>query len=134
LSGSCLPKPHGAKTGEIIDPFVQVIVHDVITSSSGIPSYTSQLHSTNIVKENGFCPVWDDVGKDFNIHHPGIAMIQFVVKDADVALHDDIAYAAIPIKCLRSGYRSIQLYDRNNTLSGPYKFASLLVNINVLPI
>ena len=129
LSGSCLPKPYGAKAGEIIDPFVQVIVHDVTTSVTGIPSYISQLHSTHTVKENGLCPVWDDTGKDFIIHHPNIAMIQFILKDADVAMHDDIAYSAIPMNCLRPGYRSIQLYDRNNTRSGPYNFASLLVHI-----
>ena len=134
LSGSCLPKPYGAKAGEIIDPFVQVTVHDVIASSTGPPSYISQFHTTTVVKENGLCPVWDDAGKEFSIHHPNIAMIHFVLKDADVALHDDIAYSAIPIHCLRPGYRSIQLYDRNNTRTGPYKFASLLVHIQFTPI
>ena len=29
LSGSCLPKPKGAKSGETIDPYVQVTMHDV---------------------------------------------------------------------------------------------------------
>jgi phosphatidylinositol phospholipase C, delta len=111
-----------------------VIVHDVTTSTSGIPSYISHLHTTSVVKENGLCPKWDDMGKEFSIHHSNIAMIQFVLKDADIAMHDDIAYSAIPINCLRPGYRSIQLYDRNNTRSGPYKFASLLVNIQLKPI
>jgi phosphatidylinositol phospholipase C, delta len=134
LSGSCLPKPYGAKSGETIDPFVQVLVHDVTTSANGVSSYVSQLHTTNPVNENGFCPVWDEPGKEFTIHHPNIAMIQFVLKEADIAVHDEIGFASIPIGCLRSGYRSVQLYDRNNTRSGSFRFASLLVHIELIPI
>jgi phosphatidylinositol phospholipase C, delta len=131
LSGCCLPKPLGAKSGETIDPFVQVSVHDIITSSTGVSSYINYMHTTNTVNDNGFCPIWDEPCKDYTIHHPNIAMIQFILKETDIALHDEVGYAAIPISCLRTGYRSIQLYDRNNTRSGPYRFASLLVHISI---
>lgn len=131
LSGSCLPKPRGEKTGETIDPYVQVSVHDVVQSELGVLSYAHKSHTTGTVNNNGYCPVWNErEAKEYDVYSPEIAMIQFFLKEADIALHDEVGYAAIPIRCLRTGYRSIQLYDRNNTRSGPFHFASLLVEIH----
>lgn len=134
LSGSCLPKPLGAKTGETIDPYVQVSVHDVMTSAAtGILSYVQNTYTTVAVNDNGFCPVWNENGKEFAVYSPDVAMVQFTLKEADIALADDVGYAAIPLSCLRTGYRSIRLYDRNNTRTGPFNFASLLVEMQVTP-
>jgi phosphatidylinositol phospholipase C, delta len=135
LSGSCLPKPRGAKKGETIDPFVQVSLHDIMTSATtGVSSYVSQAHATSSVTDNGFCPVWDEPCKDFLVYSPHIAMLQFVLRETDIALHDEVGYAAIPLNCLRPGCRSVQFYDRNNTRTGPFQFASVLVEIQMTSI
>jgi phosphatidylinositol phospholipase C delta len=131
LSGSCLPKPNGAKTGETIDPYVTITVHDVKKEEGGTRSYVSSTHSTATINDNGFCPVWNEKkAKEFNVSSPGVAMVQFSLKESDVALDDKVGEAAIPINCLRKGYRSIQLYDLNNTRSGAFSFATILVHIS----
>ncbi len=125
LSGSCLPKPYGAKSGEFIDPYVQTTVHDIRGTT-----YTTASHSTQTITDNGFCPVWNEKeAKSFDIYNPEIAMVQFGLREADIALSENVGYAAIPVHCLRSGYRSIQLYDKSNTRTGPFSFASLLIHI-----
>ena len=40
-----------------------------------------------------------------------------------------VAKAAIPISCLRQGLRSVKLTDSTNTRSGPFDFASLLIEV-----
>ena len=132
LSGSCLPKPKGAKSGETIDPYVQVTLHDVTSSSDGNLTIAQSNHITSTVNDNGFCPVWNETtGKEFTVFSPEIAMIQFVLSEADIGLDDHVAFAAIPISCLRKGYRSIQLHDSNNTRAGAFSYASLLVEISI---
>lgn len=132
LSGSCLPKPDGAKSGETIDPYVQVTLHDVVSSADGSLTFAQSNHTTGTVNDNGFCPVWNEVsGKEFRVHSPEIAMIQFSLREADIGLDDNVGYAAIPISCLRKGYRSIQLHDSNNTRTGPFSYASILVEIQI---
>jgi phosphatidylinositol phospholipase C, delta len=125
LSATCLPKPQGAKSGETIDPYVEVTIHDMNGHM-----YTQGSFATPPVKDNGFCPVWKNQKlSHFVVFEPNLAMIQFTLREADIALDDDVAYAAIPLQHLRTGYRSIQLYDRNNTRTGPFRAASLLVQI-----
>jgi len=132
LSGSCLPKPKGATSGETIDPYVQVMLHDVKNSSDGSLSFAQSNHTTGTVTDNGFCPVWNEKSaKEFSVYSPEIAMVEFVLKEEDIGLDDNVGYAAIPVSCLRKGYRSIQLYDSNNTRSGAFSYASLLVEIEI---
>jgi phosphatidylinositol phospholipase C, delta len=132
LSGSCLPKPYGAKVGETIDPYVTVSVHDVKTEEDGKISFENSSQSSAIVNDNGFCPVWDEEKfKEFMIYSPEVAMVQFSLKESDVALDDKVAEAAIPFDCLRKGYRSIQLFEANNTRTGVFGFAALLVEIEI---
>lgn len=138
LSGCCLPKPLGAKKGESIDPYVQVSVHDVTASSSATGSAMSSVvksYSTPSVTNNGFCPVWDEKGNEFLIHSPDVAMIQIVLKESDiVTMSDEVCYAAIPFRCLRTGIRSVQMYDRHNSQSGPFTFAALLIEVSIATI
>lgn len=132
LSGSCLPKPKGAKTGETIDPYVQVALHDVKASDDAGLSSERTSYYTSTVMDNGFCPVWNEKeGKSIPLYSPDVAMIEFTLRETDITLDDYVAYAAIPINCLRTGYRSIQLYDKNNTRTGAFGYASLLVDIQI---
>jgi phosphatidylinositol phospholipase C delta len=132
LSGHCLPKPKGEKSGETIDPFIKVELHDVRTSStSGKEEFYIDSHSTSSVNNNGYCPVWDDKGKDFEVENSDVAIILFTMVDEDIGVDDKIACSAIPVSCLRQGYRSIQLYDHHNTRTGPFQYATLLVKIEI---
>lgn len=130
LSGSCLPKPMGAKRGETIDPYVVVTVHDVKEKADGSLMYVSSSHTTSTVQDNGFCPKWNETkATEFVVHSPEVAVIHFSLIEEDIGLDDKVGDAAIPVSCLRKGYRSIQLFDRNATRSGPFAYASVLVHI-----
>lgn len=147
LSGSCLPKPQAKPKGECIDPYVKVTVHDALFSSEDAEgSFVSSASSssekkkslssskvgkkTDYIQDNGYCPTWNGPVFEFPIHSPKVAMVQFTVKEKDdVSSDETIAEASIPANSLRSGFRSVQLFDRNNTRSGHYDFATLLVKV-----
>jgi hypothetical protein len=129
LAGSCLPKPNGDKLGEKIDPYVKVELHDVKIKNNGKEQFYTDGFSTKSIDNNGYCPVWTDKGKTLNVVNPDVAMLLFLMIDEDVGIDDKIASAAIPISCLRKGFRSIQLYDRHNSRVGPFHYATLLVHI-----
>jgi phosphatidylinositol phospholipase C delta len=56
ISGQQLPKPGGARKGEVIDPYVSLAIYG---SSTKEPVYQ---HST-VVENNGFNPAWDEVSE-----------------------------------------------------------------------
>jgi phosphatidylinositol phospholipase C delta len=131
LSGHCLPKPKGEKVGETIDPYVKVELHDVgLSETTGKEEYYSADHRTSVVYNNGFCPVWEDSGEVFRVQNPDVAMLLFKMVDEDIVSDDKIACSAIPVSCLRPGYRSIPLYDHHNTRTGPFQYATLVVKID----
>jgi phosphatidylinositol phospholipase C, delta len=133
LGGSCLPKPRGSKTGETIDPYVTVTLHDVKCASTSKAAYVTATFSTPAVNDNGFCPVWGDrTLKELTVESPEVALLQFSLNEQDVGLDDRVAEAAIPCNRLRKGYRSIQLYDKNSTRTGAFGFATLLVEIQAV--
>jgi len=130
LSGSCLPKPKGSKTGEMIDPYVMVSLHDVERKKDGKLSAVSRRHTTITISDNGFCPCWNEKNPtEFIVKSPQVAMIHFSLCEKDIGLDDKVADAVIPVSCLRKGYRSVQLYDKNGTRSGAFSCATLLVQI-----
>lgn len=129
MQANCLPKPRGVATGERIDPYVKVEIHDA-NLVDGKDASISTSFSTLPVNNNGFCPVWNDVSMDFQVYSPDVAMLLFKIIDEDIGTDQHIASAAIPVSCLRKGYRSVQLYDpHSNTRTGPFLFSSLLVHI-----
>lgn len=130
LKANCLPKPRGDVTGEIIDPYVTVELHDV-SFNDGKEEVATSSRSTSVASDNGFSPVWKSEEINFEVHHPDVAMLLFQVIDQDLGIDDFIASAAIPLTCLRKGYRSIQLYSPiDNSRTGHFSFASLLVHID----
>jgi phosphatidylinositol phospholipase C, delta len=132
LSAICLPKPKGAIDGEKVDPYIKLDLHDVLVTSDGKEEYASSSFTTSSVDNNGFCPVWNDANVTFEVRNPDVAMLFFRVVDDDYALDDNIASAAIPVSKLRKGYRSVMLYDDNNTRTSPFQSATLLVKIELL--
>jgi hypothetical protein len=133
LSGSCLPKPRGAKLGESIDPYVTLTVHDVQEKADGTLLPVIATHSSSAVQDNGFCPLWNETSEtEFVIHNPEVAFLHISLIEEDIGLDDKVGDVVIPVRCLRFGYRSILLHDRNaTTRSGPFAFATLLVHIIV---
>ena len=133
LSGSCLPKPKGQSSGDCIDPYVKITVHDIKNEEKE----TTTTYSTSIVQKNGYFPIWHNISNrdrfNFIVENGAVAVLQLeVYAKGDMGQSDEfIANAAIPISCLRQGYRSVQLFDENNARSGPYDFASLLIETKI---
>jgi phosphatidylinositol phospholipase C delta len=130
LSARCLPKPKGAKEGELIDPYVQIDLHDVRIANTKTEEHVKESFTTSTVDNNGFNPVWKKgTTAKFEIHNPDVAMIHFRIIDDDLGFDDKLASSAIPFTCLRKGYRSVQLYDENDTRTGPFESSTLFVKI-----
>eukprot|EP00542_Grammatophora_oceanica_P011355 CAMPEP_0194035676 /NCGR_PEP_ID=MMETSP0009_2-20130614/8091_1 /TAXON_ID=210454 /ORGANISM="Grammatophora oceanica, Strain CCMP 410" /LENGTH=602 /DNA_ID=CAMNT_0038677125 /DNA_START=14 /DNA_END=1819 /DNA_ORIENTATION=+ len=132
LSGSCIPKPRGQRAGECIHPYVKISVFDV----KGDGKETTQSAMTNHVVNNGFFPIWNSEKYVFSVENGAVAMLHLAVYSRDTSMQvvgskegEPIATSSIPFSCLRTGYRSVQLFDNNNTRSGPYDFASLLIEV-----
>jgi hypothetical protein len=127
LAGSCLPKPYGETSGEVISPYVMIRLHDIIEHRLKLDE-----RKTNAVQDNGYCPQWAG-GKEFSfqVDSPGVAMLQFTVLNSDEGFIDDIiCRTAIPVRCLREGVRSVHFYDRNSQW-GTLALARLLVQVKI---
>ncbi|EQC32662.1 hypothetical protein SDRG_09638 [Saprolegnia diclina VS20] len=123
LSGQHLPKPAGAKTGEIIDPYVVV---DVVSESSSLRKTTAAIDN------NGLNPVWNatmtfEVGLEAALH-----LVVLTVMEKDLDFDDMIGFAALPLSSIREGYRNVPLYAANGMRTGPYEFATLFCHFSLL--
>ena len=125
LSGSCLPKPKGLRSGDCIDPYVKVAVFDVKNEERAIFAE----FSTPPVPSNGYFPIWNQETFRFSVDNWAVAMLSVSVHDK--LKEEFIASASIPISCLRRGIRSVKLYDATNTRSGAFDFASILLDIKM---
>jgi hypothetical protein len=146
ISGQQLPKAGGKKSGEIVDPFVNVMINGVHEDQKSF--------RTKVISNNGFNPVWDEVKInnqkysliscglllcilslqifDFPISNPDCAHLTLVVNHEYMGeYHEFLAYSSIPLSCLRPGLRNVALFDKQGTNSGDYEYASLLVRIKI---
>jgi len=138
IGGTGMPKPGGNTTGETIDPYVRVTVHDVLAEKNSKATEEDQddwtskeHHETPYINDNGFCPVWDEKSfKEFEVQAPNVAMVVFAVLDKDTGFDDRLAAAAVPVSCLRRGIRSLTLSDYHGKDWGPFDFVHLLVEID----
>ncbi len=53
--------------------------------------------------------------------------------DKDIDYDEFIAYASIPISCLKTGFRKIQLFDNNSNCLGDFEFARLFMRVKIEP-
>jgi hypothetical protein len=121
MSASQLPKPKGATKGEVIDPYVKVEVH-------GVPN-DSKNYQTRVIDNNGFNPVFNE-SFSFETQMKSLGLLYIAVYDSDQFDADDfIAYATIPLNCLREGIRNVHLKSWNGNNSGEFQFCSIMVNI-----
>mmetsp|Transcript_24357 Transcript_24357/g.35772 ORF Transcript_24357/g.35772 Transcript_24357/m.35772 type:complete len:1526 (+) Transcript_24357:151-4728(+) len=134
LSGYCLPRPErraAKKVGvkrETISPRVRLSLYDGDLNAVSLPT----VHETHAVQGNGLNPVWkENAGETFIVFSPAVAILLITVLDSASTESDDfVAAAAVPISCLREGYRRVSLFDASHTRNGAYRFASLLVKVN----
>ena len=133
LSGNCIPKAFvGDKDTPITDdtsidnPCVILELHDVIVHQDDQEKFQLSNHKVPCKNGNGFCPIFEDMGKQFVIETPDVAMLVFRVEQ-DTEQGNILATTAVPVSCLRRGYRSVQLYDMDNTRQGRFASATLLV-------
>ncbi|KAL3786275.1 hypothetical protein HJC23_005353 [Cyclotella cryptica] len=136
LSGYCIPKSeesgsasyHGTQRRSV-NPFVRVTLYD------GSPATFLQppTHSTKVLQGNGLNPVWNDKEKSFACLNPSVGMLLIAVYDRCDASKSDlfIGASAIPVSCIREGYRCVSLFDSQNMRSSALKFASLLIKVKI---
>ena len=122
ISGQTLPKPNGNTKGEVIDPYVMLIVNGDRDDRTTV--------NTKTVYNNGFNPVWNEIFV-LNINRPDVAMLTFRCMDEDIDFDDFIASSSTPISHLRPGYRIVQLYNSYGMKEGNFAFASIFVHINI---
>jgi len=116
VSGWQLPKESGTPKGEVIDPYVKIRMY-------GVPDDCKR-YKSKVIANNGFNPLWDEKFT-FDVTRSDLAEIVFEVYDQDKLSKDDfIGYSAIPVTSIKSGYRSVHLFDRKNA---NIEEASLLV-------
>jgi len=123
LSGSCLPKPGGAQKGEVIDPYVQIFIHDPFVKDKDAIDVR-----TNTVRDNGFNPVWNQIFS-FDLKNPELSYITFYVMDEDIASSDFLAFSSMPVSCIRPGLHCIQLYNELGKMEDDFKNASIFVRV-----
>lgn len=128
LSGYNLPKTRKKEYSGSINPRVRVTLYD-----GGVTEQTVKLSEK--VNKNGLNPVWDvdedntRVIKFTDIKYPESAVVMFSVWDYNgEGAEDFIAAAAVPLDCMRKGWRSVQLFDDNHLRCGAHAFASLFIH------
>ena len=134
LCGSCIPSPDSKRnssnssSGGNINPLV------ILTVYGGAMQSKSASHRTRMVHKNGFNPVWDDQkGFTFKATTPSTSILVFQVYDrSENGAEEFIAAAAVPVSCIREGYRSVALFDRHHSRAGAHAHASLLVRAQKL--
>ncbi|KAG9408830.1 1-phosphatidylinositol 4,5-bisphosphate phosphodiesterase delta-4 [Aphanomyces cochlioides] len=121
FSGQQLPKPQGEKKGEIIDPYVLL---DLVSDGNSIQK------KSQTIQDNGLNPNWNfeaklDVGLESACH-----ILVLTVMDYDLDRDDLIGFAALPLTCIREGYRTVPLHAGDGSRTGPYEFASLFCHFS----
>ncbi|KAL4234227.1 phospholipase C [Mactra antiquata] len=105
----------------LVSPFVEIEIVGLDCDSGKFKTVT--------IADNGLNPVWNRASTDFDIVCPDLALIRFVVQNEDVFGDPNfLGQATYPVKCLRSGYRSVPL---KNEHSEPLELSSLLVYIEM---
>eukprot|EP01091_Cochliopodium_minus_P008792 TRINITY_DN204_c0_g2_i1.p1 TRINITY_DN204_c0_g2~~TRINITY_DN204_c0_g2_i1.p1 ORF type:complete len:766 (-),score=273.84 TRINITY_DN204_c0_g2_i1:34-2310(-) len=97
LSGRQFPR-----SGETSDPYVSISLHG---------EKREQSFNTSVVDNNGFNPDWEKEVFQFDIENAPNSLLLFEVKDKDYVGHKNMGHFAIPIHCVRPGYRIIFLED-----------------------
>lgn len=109
------------KDQDVIDPYV-------VLEMSGCP-HDAKTDKTNVIMDNGFNPEWKTV-HEFHLIASELAILSFKVMDKDTFGADGlVAHAELPVECIRSGYRTVQLYTPSGKhISGCNLFCRFVIN------
>ena len=89
------------RTGETSDPYVSVSMHG---------SKNDQKFETKVVDNNGFNPDWNETFK-FDLSQVEYSIILFDIRDKDQIRYKNMGHYALPVYCIKPGFRVIQLED-----------------------
>ena len=122
LCGSCLPAPESSRKS-FINPYIKITVY-----GGDIEGKTAE-HRTRVVMKNGINPIWDEKdGIAFTTRYPSLAICTFTVWHKGETGDELIGASAMPVSCMREGIRSVAIFDKFGSRSGPYAYCSLLVS------
>jgi len=120
LCGSCLPSPDSEH--RYISPFVKINIY------GGDQEQRKGEHTTKSVDGNGLNPVFDDMmGIIFKATNPSLAILTFTVLNKTKDGEELLGGASMPVSCIREGFRSVPLFDKQNTRAGAFAYSCLLV-------
>merc|ERR1719433_1367553 len=107
--------------GILFSPYVEIEICGA--------DYDNAKFKTKSVNDNGFNPDWNE-SFDFQISNPDLALLRFVIYDVDIFGDSNfIGQYTVPVKCIRSGYRSIPL---KNAFSEDLELSALLVRLQII--
>lgn len=108
---------------DVIDPFIEV-------ACKGIEKDCA-VKKTGIIQNNGLNPKFK--GKNnkfvFKVHCPEIAMLLFSAYDENSLKNERVAWYALPVSCLRTGYRVVPL--RNCEDLDYFELSSIFCKISI---
>jgi phosphatidylinositol phospholipase C gamma-1 len=108
------------KKSGVVCPFVEIEVFGA--------DYDCIKCKTQTVRDNGLNPYWKEVFV-IDVANPDLALIRFVINDEDMFGDPNfLGQATYPVRCLRTGYRSITL---RNEYSEELELASLLIHLDI---
>uniref|UniRef100_A0A4W3JJ45 1-phosphatidylinositol 4,5-bisphosphate phosphodiesterase gamma n=1 Tax=Callorhinchus milii TaxID=7868 RepID=A0A4W3JJ45_CALMI len=111
---------HLPKNGRgITCPFVEIEVCGA--------DYDNVKYKSEIVADNGLNPTWMSKPFSINLSNPEFCFLRFVVYEEDVFSDPNfLAEATLPVKAIRTGYRSVPL---KNSYSEDLELAALLIHL-----
>jgi phosphatidylinositol phospholipase C delta len=118
ISGEQIPRPGKTEKGDLVDPYVHVQL-----MGPGGESF-----KTKPVMDEGFHPVWNEKFT-FKVQNLELSYLYFAIYDWNkVQTHELIGDFLIPLTHLRTGYRSVDLYDADLKL---LEFAKLFCHLQL---
>ena len=112
-------------TGSII--LFRMFVNLCQVEVHGIPADRNS-SKTRVIQNNGFNPSWNETMR-FKVTCPQLALVMFrVLDDIPTSRNETVAQYCLPLRCLQTGYRMIELRDMQGERLGP---TSLFVHIAV---
>eukprot|EP00796_Vickermania_ingenoplastis_P006026 gene6026-4329_t len=121
ICGAQLPKPNLEKKGDIVDPYVVLLINGGLTWEA----------RTNTIMNNGLKPHWD-TSFTFTGGCLELDILSLRVMDGDsTSADDEVCEASVPLRCMRQGYRSFAMKLCSTGVR--VQAASLLCHIKVVP-
>lgn len=70
----------------------------------------------------------------FDVRRPDLSYLTFHINDEDVLSFEFIAFTSMPVSCLRTGLRTMRLYNIMGKSDQDFEYASLFVRVSIEPL